>query len=287
MRKRQISPDFWSDEKVNELSLEAILLFEALWSMCSDWGLMRYSPTRIRREILPDKRLDVPALVAEIKAAGMIVLYTVDKQDFLCVKNFRRYQANLDKRASKALPPPYPLFYQWLAAGLDPAIPFDTDKSCTTLYKILQSRTKSYVGTLESLESLESLGSLESMDLSGGGERSFSDPTTAQVWRAYQILLACPRFGRPVWEKFLRVSLAWDGVEYVEAAEKLAANLEHVQNRVREPLRFWNHHLGEWAVAGDDPLDAEGVAQSEIMKSMLKRQQRESAAERERQKGEQ
>jgi len=52
-RIRTIKPEFWTDDKIVELSFPARLLFIGLWNFCDDWGRMEYKPKSIKLRIFP------------------------------------------------------------------------------------------------------------------------------------------------------------------------------------------------------------------------------------------
>lgn len=104
-RIRSIKPDFWTDEKIVELSAFARLLFIGLWNFADDDGRMEYSPKRIKMQIFPADSLDISELFGELRREGMIEVYTVDNQEYLHVCNMAKHQ-KIDKRSPSKLPPP-------------------------------------------------------------------------------------------------------------------------------------------------------------------------------------
>ena len=102
-RIRTIKPDFWTDEKVVELSAFARLLFIGLWNFADDEGRMECSPKRIKMQILPADSAEVPRLLEEIRALGLIDIYTVDGIDYLQVQGFAKHQ-KVDKRSPSKHP---------------------------------------------------------------------------------------------------------------------------------------------------------------------------------------
>lgn len=104
-RIRTIKPEFWTDEKVVELSPLARLLFIGLWNFADDEGRMVFSPTRIKLQILPADSGDISALLGEIRGKGLIVIYAVDGTEYLQVSNFALHQ-KVDKRTASKYPPP-------------------------------------------------------------------------------------------------------------------------------------------------------------------------------------
>lgn len=104
-RIRTIKPDFWTDEKVVELSAFARLLFIGLWNFADDEGRMVYSPKSIKMKIFPADSLDISELFGEIHRENMITIYVVDGVEYLQVNKFSEHQ-KIDKRSASKLPPP-------------------------------------------------------------------------------------------------------------------------------------------------------------------------------------
>lgn len=104
-RIRTIKPDFWTDEKVVELSAFARLLFIGLWNFADDEGRMECSPKRIKMQILPADPAEVPRLLDELEEVGLVRRYSVEKTEYLQVVGFRKHQ-KVDRRSPSKLPPP-------------------------------------------------------------------------------------------------------------------------------------------------------------------------------------
>lgn len=104
-RIRTIKPDFWTDEKVVELSPFARLVFIGLWNFVDDHGRIPCSPVKLKMLILPADSADFPQLLAEISGAGLITIYAVDDKQFLQVNGFDKHQ-KIDKRAASKHPAP-------------------------------------------------------------------------------------------------------------------------------------------------------------------------------------
>ena len=97
MKIRGIKPEFWTDEKVVEVSAYARLLFLGLWNMACDNGHVKDSPRRIKMTILPGDDVSVKALIDELEAidlihrdAGFIIIdalskhQKIDRRFWLC-----------------------------------------------------------------------------------------------------------------------------------------------------------------------------------------------------------
>ena len=107
-RIRTIKPEFWTDEKVVELSAFARLLFIGLWNFCDDEGRMVYSPKRIKMQVFPADSLDISELFGELRRASLITVYDVENVEYLQVSNFAKHQ-KVDKRSPSKYPgPPNP-----------------------------------------------------------------------------------------------------------------------------------------------------------------------------------
>lgn len=104
-RIRTIKPEFWTDEKVVELSAFARLLFIGIWNFCDDEGRMVFSPKRIKMQIFPADSLDTVVLFDELRAVGLIHTYTVADAAYLQVAGFAKHQ-KIDKRSPSKLPSP-------------------------------------------------------------------------------------------------------------------------------------------------------------------------------------
>lgn len=102
-RIRSIKPDFWTDEKVVELSAFARLLFIGLWNFADDDGRMVYSPKKIKMQIFPSDNLDISELFGEIRRESLIDIYLVDDIEYLQVVGFAKHQ-KIDKRTPSKFP---------------------------------------------------------------------------------------------------------------------------------------------------------------------------------------
>ncbi len=104
-RIRTIKPDFWTDEKVVELSPYARLLFIGLWNFADDDGRMECSPRRIKMQILPADSAEVPRLLYELESLDLVRRYTVEGIEYLQVNGFGKHQ-KVDRRSASKYPPP-------------------------------------------------------------------------------------------------------------------------------------------------------------------------------------
>jgi hypothetical protein len=106
-RIRTIKPEFWTDEKIVELSPFSRLLFIGLWNFADDEGRMVFSLGRIKMQIFPGDSLDISELFGEIRGK-LVEIYTIDNIEYLQITGFSRHQ-KIDKRMSSKYPaPPIP-----------------------------------------------------------------------------------------------------------------------------------------------------------------------------------
>lgn len=103
-RIRTIKPDFWTDEKVVELSAFARLLFIGLWNFADDEGRMVYSEKKIKMQIFPSDDLNISELFGEIRGKKMVTVYKSDNIEYLQIVGFPKHQ-KIDKRNKSKLPP--------------------------------------------------------------------------------------------------------------------------------------------------------------------------------------
>ena len=105
-----IKPEFWSDEKLALLSLQARLTYIGLWNLSDDYGVVKGHPAWLKNSIYPydDIRLDeFGAWLSELTKIGRIVPFLADGEKFYAIRNFRRHQTI--KRPSQIRNPDPPL----------------------------------------------------------------------------------------------------------------------------------------------------------------------------------
>ena len=104
-RIRTIKPEYWTDEKIVELSFPARLLFIGLWNFADDEGRLVYSPKRLKLQIFPADALGISELFGEIRGKKLVTVYEIDNIEYLQVIGFAKHQ-KVDKRSPSKLPPP-------------------------------------------------------------------------------------------------------------------------------------------------------------------------------------
>jgi hypothetical protein len=104
-RIRTIKPEFWTDEKIVELSFPARLLFVGLWNFADDDGRLVYSPKRLKMQIFPGDTVDVGPLFGELVKASLVELYQIAGVNYMTVKHFAKHQ-RIDRRTPSKIPAP-------------------------------------------------------------------------------------------------------------------------------------------------------------------------------------
>lgn len=100
-RIRNIKPDFWTDEKLVELSPWARLLFVGLWNFADDEGYMPYSPRKIKMQVFPADALEISVLLNALLKARLIELFDSEEGRVLHISHWDRHQKVSNPTASK------------------------------------------------------------------------------------------------------------------------------------------------------------------------------------------
>lgn len=107
-RIRTIKPDFWTDEKVVELSMEARLFFIGSWNFSDDNGNLQRSARKLKMQIFPADAIDCEPVIQSLIAHGMLMEYSVNGETYLHIKGFKAHQV-INRPSKTALPVPNPV----------------------------------------------------------------------------------------------------------------------------------------------------------------------------------
>jgi hypothetical protein len=102
-RIRTIKPDYFSSRDIVRLSPLARLLYIGLWCEADREGRLRYEPETFKYRYLPGDDCDAAAVVGELLASGLVVLYG---DGLAYVPTFKRHQVINGKEAPSILPAP-------------------------------------------------------------------------------------------------------------------------------------------------------------------------------------
>ena len=93
-RRRMIDPDIWQDEKFAQLNFEGRLLFIGLITQSNDFGKLRGNPKLLKSTLFPydDDQLKIEEYLNKLHELGIIQIYEVNKEKFIKIKNWEKYQ---------------------------------------------------------------------------------------------------------------------------------------------------------------------------------------------------
>lgn len=99
-RIRTIKPEFWTDEKLANVPLQARLIYIGIWTYADDTGVLRASNRLLKSQILPyddSIRLDVfSKWVDALIDARMLIPFKHKEESYLYVRTFSDHQ-KIDK----------------------------------------------------------------------------------------------------------------------------------------------------------------------------------------------
>lgn len=104
-RIRTIKPEFWTDDKIVELSPWARLLYIGLWNFADDNGVLEHKPKQIKMRIFPADEIEIDPLILELEKLSLIQCYEVDNQKYIICPNLAKHQV-IDKPRKSNLPLP-------------------------------------------------------------------------------------------------------------------------------------------------------------------------------------
>lgn len=107
-RIRSIKPEFWTSEQVLGLKPVTRLLFIGMWNFADDYGRMPLAPRSIKAQVMPEDPVtadDVRAMLFELDAAGLIIIYSVEGKEYLEVTGWSHQK--IDKPHKPKYPGPY------------------------------------------------------------------------------------------------------------------------------------------------------------------------------------
>ena len=96
-RKRMISPEFYTDEKIIELPIPARLMFIGIWNHANDEGILKNSPKQLKVQIYPaDEDMTLNLIKQYIELMVSLKLLTkgvnIDGSELLKITNWADHQ---------------------------------------------------------------------------------------------------------------------------------------------------------------------------------------------------
>lgn len=102
-RLRTVKPEFWTDERVGEVSVTARLLFIATWNFADDHGGLDRSAKQLKAQAFPYDNIDCEPLIQELLQVGLLIEYEVSGKKYLHINGFRKHQ-KVEKPAKPRVP---------------------------------------------------------------------------------------------------------------------------------------------------------------------------------------
>ena len=106
MRRRDLSPEFWTDERVVSVSDPAKLLFIGVLHCADREGRLEDRPMAIAMKVRPWDAGPGPALLDELVKVALVERYEVAGQRLIWVPRFLKWQHPHPREAPSVLPPP-------------------------------------------------------------------------------------------------------------------------------------------------------------------------------------
>ena len=94
-RIRTIKPEFWEDEKLAKLPVQARLLFIGTWNFADDNGTLLANPILMKSHIFPYEDIDISTIsdwIDTLVENGMLIRTTYDGKDYLVIRKFLVHQ---------------------------------------------------------------------------------------------------------------------------------------------------------------------------------------------------
>lgn len=104
MRTRDLKPDFWTDERIVQLSDAAKLLFQGLWCMADREGKLEDQPLTIGFKVRPWDPKPVEKLLNELAESGVIIRYVAEGRRYIVVPTFQEHQRFHPNEKARGLP---------------------------------------------------------------------------------------------------------------------------------------------------------------------------------------
>lgn len=109
-RARNIKPQFFINEDLPEIGIEAHFLFAGLWCLADREGRLKDKPKTIKNQVMPYYDVDVDRLLDLLAAypkgkTQFIIRYEVDDERYIQITNFTKHQNPHINEAKSTIPP--------------------------------------------------------------------------------------------------------------------------------------------------------------------------------------
>lgn len=106
-RIRTIKPEFWTNERVMECSMNARLMFIGMWNFADDLGRLPLSAKTIKAQIFPSDDISsqsILGMIVELSANGLVLKYEVEGREYLQIVGWQHQR--IDKPQPGKCPGP-------------------------------------------------------------------------------------------------------------------------------------------------------------------------------------
>lgn len=109
-RCRIVKPEFWDDEKLAAVSIQARLTYIGIWNFCDDYGVTKANSLWLKSRIFPfDERITVREFekwIKELSEIKRLLTFKAKNETFFFLPNFSRHQViNRPSRTRYPEPP--------------------------------------------------------------------------------------------------------------------------------------------------------------------------------------
>lgn len=105
---RTVKPELFRHEKLflaeEKYQLPLRLAFIGLFTRCDREGRFRWQPQQLKLDILPFDSVDMNEVLNALTAAGFIVKYVVDNEQYGCIPSWKKHQYITYGEAASRLP---------------------------------------------------------------------------------------------------------------------------------------------------------------------------------------
>jgi hypothetical protein len=105
-RARLLKPSFFTNDDLAKLPPLTRLLFAGLWCIADREGRLEDRPERIRAEVLPYDKVNLPRMLNELADYGFIQRYEADGCKYIQIRTFKKHQSPHVREPASTIPAP-------------------------------------------------------------------------------------------------------------------------------------------------------------------------------------
>lgn len=110
-RARNIKPQYFINEDLPEIGIEAHFLFAGLWCLADREGRLKDRPKSIKTQLMPYYNVDVDHLLEQLathpvgKKEKFIIRYQIEEENYIQITNFTKHQNPHINESKSTIPP--------------------------------------------------------------------------------------------------------------------------------------------------------------------------------------